>query len=370
MITEKLYETDSYIKEFEAEVVSICEKGVILDKTAFFPEGGGQYGDTGYIGDTRVIDTVIEDGIIYHVTSSPIKKGRFKCRIDWQKRFVRMQNHTGEHILSGVISNNYGYHNVGFHLSDEEVTLDVDGKFTDEDVDFLERETNRLIYENHPVIIFFPSSQKLKEIDYRSKLDLTENVRIVRVEGVDQCACCAPHLSSSAQVGMMKIVKHYNYKGGTRLHILCGEMAEKDYHRLSIMNTELTNRRSAKRYELVEIFDRMENEIAQLKEERKNLIGAIIEDKVRIAAEMGDMLLYKAEGFGMDELMRLADLSVRTYPERLTRAFCGNEANGYNFVIGGKGSKEYFAEFKQKYNARGGGRDMFQGKVSSIVGLE
>ncbi len=370
MITEKLYEKDSYIKEFEAEVVSVSEKGVVLDKTAFFPEGGGQHGDTGYIEDIRVTDTIIEDDIIYHITESPVEKGIVNCRIDWEKRFVRMQNHTGEHILSGVISNNYGYHNVGFHLSDEEVTLDVDGKFTDEDADFLERETNRIIYENHPIIIFYPTSEELKEIDYRSKLDLTENVRIVRVDGVDQCACCAPHLSTTAQVGLMKIVKHYNYKGGTRLHILCGELAEKDYHRLSSMNTELTNRRSAKRYELVEIFDRIESEITALKEERKSLITAVIEDKVRAMANSGEILLYRAEGFAMDELIRLADMSVKTYPERLTRAFCGNESDGYNFVIGGKDAKEYFAEFKHKYNARGGGRDMFQGKVSNIDGLE
>ena len=365
MKTEKLYENDSYIKEFEAEVVAVTDKGAVLDRTAFFPEGGGQYGDTGYIGDVRVTDTVIDDGVIYHVTEAPVETGRVNCRIDWEKRFVRMQNHTGEHILSGVISNSYGYHNVGFHLSDEEVTLDLDGKLTDGDVEFLEREVNRLIYENHPVIIFYPEPEELKNIDYRSKLDLTENVRIVRVEGVDRCACCAPHLSSTAQVGILKIVKHYNYKGGTRLHILCGELAERDYHRLSEINTELTNRRSAKRYELIEVYERMEKEIADLKEAYNTLMASVITAKVDSAEDTAGNICYFAENFSMPDLIRLADASVARYPDRLTAAFCGNDTEGYNFVIGGYEAKEFFAGFKSRFNARGGGRDMYQGKVTA-----
>ncbi len=338
--------------------------GVVLDKTAFFPEGGGQYGDTGYINGIKVVDTQINDGIIYHKTEASIETGEANCELDWDIRYNRMQNHTGEHILSGVIHGKFGYNNVGFHLSDEEVTLDVDGKLTDDDIIWLEKEVNRVIDENREVSVIFPSSEELLDLEYRSKLDLTEGVRIVKVDGVDMCACCAPHVVTTAEVGLLKIVKHYNYKNGTRMHILCGDIARRDYRELSSMNTKIVNAASAKRYELCEVFDRMNAEISALKEELKNLKSSVIEDKINSQINGKDTYCYFVSDFAMEDLIRLADTSVKRYTDAITAAFSGNDTDGYNFAIGGNGAKELFAEFKAKFNARGGGRDMFQGKVS------
>ncbi len=364
-MTEKLYKNDSYIKKFTARVISSDEKGTILDKTAFFPEGGGQYGDTGYINGIRVTDTQIKDGIIYHITEAPVEQTEVNCTLDWNIRYNRMQNHTGEHILSGVINRKFGYNNVGFHMSNDEVTLDVDGKLTEEDIIWLEDEVNRIIDENREVYCIYPEGDELRNLQYRSKLDLTEGVRIVVIDSVDMCACCAPHVKTTAEVGLLKIVKHYNYKNGTRMHILCGDFARRDYRILSDMNTRIVNASSAKRYELTDIFERKEAEIYALKEELKAFKGAVIEKKVVAKGQGKEYYCYFEDNFTMDDLIRMADLSVMTYPDALTAAFSGNDADGYNFVIGGKDAKERFADFKSKFNARGGGRDMYQGKVQT-----
>ncbi|MBQ4562162.1 MAG: hypothetical protein IJA55_07565 [Clostridia bacterium] len=364
-MTEKLYEKDSYIKNFTAKIIFSDEKGTILDKTAFFPEGGGQYGDTGYINGVKVTDTVIKDGNVYHITERPVDADEADCTLDWSIRYNRMQNHTGEHILSGVIHSKYGYNNVGFHLSNDEVTLDVDGKFTEDDILWLEEEVNRIIDENRTVYCIYPEGNELENLDYRSKLDLTEGVRIVVIDGVDKCACCAPHVRTTSEVGVLKIVKHYNYKNGTRMHILCGDFARRDYRILSDMNTRIVNASSAKRYELTEIFDRKEAEISALKEELRAFKTSVIEKTVLTQDKNREVYVYFEDKFTMDDLIRMADLSVNCYPDALTAAFSGNDTDGYNFVIGGKDAKERFADFKAKFNARGGGRDMYQGKVSA-----
>lgn len=363
-MTEKLYEKDSYIKNFTAKVISSDETGTVLDRTAFFPEGGGQYGDTGYINGVKVTDTQIKDGIVYHITETPVTIGEAECSLDWDIRYNRMQNHTGEHILSGVINKKYGYNNVGFHLSDDEVTLDVDGKLTDADILWLEQEVNRVIDNNCKVSVHFPTPEELPTLQYRSKLDLTEGVRIVKIDTVDMCACCAPHVATASEVGLLKIVKHYNYKGGTRMHILCGDLARRDYRTLSDQNTKVVNAYSAKRYELCDVVDRLEKEIYTLKDQLRTLRASVIESMVQ-GNDGKDVCLYLVDDFAMDELIKLADRSVALYPDALTVALSGNDADGYNFAIGGNNAKDRFADFKAKFNARGGGRDMYQGKVQA-----
>ncbi len=364
-MTDRLYENNSYIKEFTAKVISSDEQGTVLDSTAFFPEGGGQDGDTGYINGIRVTDTRIKDGVIYHITQAPIEQTEASCALDWSVRYNRMQNHTGEHILSGVIHRKHGYNNVGFHMSDEEVTLDVDGKLTDADILWLEEEVNRIIDDNCKVNIKYPAPEELPALEYRSKLDLTEGVRIVDIDTVDMCACCAPHVATTGEVGLLKIVKHYNYKGGTRMHILCGDFARRDYRALSEQNTKVVNTYSAKRYELCEVVERLEKEIYTLKDQLRTLRSSVIESMVQ--GNMGKgVCLYFADDFAMDELIKLADRSVSLYPDALTVALSGNDTDGFNFAIGGANAKERFADFKTKFNARGGGRDMYQGKVQTI----
>ena len=224
--TVRLYENNSYIKTFDAVVLSCEEKDgayfIVLNQTSFFPEGGGQYADKGTIGEATVLDVQIKDEIITHKIDKPINVGEsVTCKIDWDTRFSRMQHHTGEHIVSGVIHNIYGYNNVGFHLNDHIVTLDTDGPLNEQDIAKIELEVNKVIYANKKINVIYPSASELSNYDYRSKLDITENVRLVEIEGVDLCACCAPHVAQTGEIGIIKIISFIPYKKGKgKKHVL------------------------------------------------------------------------------------------------------------------------------------------------------
>ena len=233
-MTEKLYYKDAYIKEFTATVIdSVTDsKGVavILDKTAFFPEEGGQSADNGNIADARVFDVKERGGVIYHYVDKPLNIGStVDCSIDFADRFEKMQCHTAEHIISGAIHRLFGLDNVGFHLGATEVTMDVNGYLTREQLDEVELIVNRAVFDNVPVKTYFPTSDELAEIPYRSKLDLTENVRIVEVVGYDLCACCAPHVAFTGEIGLVKILDFEKHRGGTRINIAAGYRALRDY---------------------------------------------------------------------------------------------------------------------------------------------
>ncbi len=232
-MTVKLYDGDSRLRSFEAEVLR-CEPAgnawaVTLDQTAFFPEGGGQSADTGTLGGVRVLDVQELNGEIVHTLPSPLPAGeRVTGLLDWEIRFRRMQNHSGEHLLSGLVHRTYGYRNVGFHLGDGDVTVDFDGELDREQLDELETAVNRAIAENVPIRCWYPSAEELAALDYRSKLELTENVRLVRIVGYDLCACCAPHVSRTGEIGSLRILDHMRHRGGIRLHLLCGMDALED----------------------------------------------------------------------------------------------------------------------------------------------
>ena len=193
ILTEKLYDNDAYLTEFTAQVISCtpCENGykVILDKTAFFPEEGGQYSDKGFIDDSAVFDVQLENGELLHYCSEAVS-GSVIGKIDFQRRFRNMQSHTGEHIISGLIHSLFGGENVGFHLGQEEVTCDYDIELDSQQLALIELEANKAIYRNLAVKGYYPQAEKLKEIPYRSKKEIEEAVRIVEIEDIDCCACC------------------------------------------------------------------------------------------------------------------------------------------------------------------------------------
>lgn len=217
--------------EFDAQVIA-CEKKdgfwqVVLDKTAFFPEGGGQPGDSGYISGVRVCDTRLRSGDIVHLCEKELPAGEVHCRIDGERRLRFMQNHTGEHILSGLAHSMYGCTNVGFHMGSRDVTVDFDIELDEGQLWTLEKAVNDAIARSLPVRSYYP--EDLSAVEYRSKLELTENVRIVEIEGIDRCACCAPHLPLTSMVGVLSVLSFERWKGGVRLHILCGLDAHRHY---------------------------------------------------------------------------------------------------------------------------------------------
>ena len=228
--TEKLYYIDAYIKEFDALVISsvACEGGydTVLDKTAFFPEEGGQYSDKGYIDGVFVFDVREKDGIIHHYSKESINVNKTAhCSINFEERFDKMQQHTAEHMISGFLHKLYGIENTGFHLGAVDVTLDTSKQVSREQMAEIERLVNLAVCRNIKIETSFPKSEELPSLDYRSKLDLTENVRIVDIGDVDSCACCAPHVSFTGEIGMVKLVDSVKRKDGSRIRMLAGKRA-------------------------------------------------------------------------------------------------------------------------------------------------
>lgn len=229
-MTEKLYYKDAYLKEFTALVIScdLTDAGydIILDKTAFFPEEGGQYSDKGYIEESEVFDVREVDEIIHHYAKKAVNVNEsVHCSIDFDERFDKMQQHTAEHMISGFFHKLYGIENTGFHLGAVDVTLDTSKPVTAEQLAYVEGLVNIAVTRNIKIETLFPKSEELSALEYRSKLDLTENVRIVNIGDVDSCACCAPHVSFTGEVGMVKFVDAVKHKGGSRIRMLAGKRA-------------------------------------------------------------------------------------------------------------------------------------------------
>ena len=203
-MTRRLFYEDSHLSQFTAQVIS-CGKTdqgfeVILDATAFYPEGGGQAADTGTLNDVKVTHTFERGEQIVHLCDSPLEVGeKVEGRIDYDKRFLRMQQHSGEHMVSGIIHRRYGYHNTGFHMGNESITIDFDGVIPMEDLQAIEGEANDAVWKNLPVKCWYPGEEELKTVPYRSKKEIPWPVRIVEVPGIDICACCGTHVAQTGE---------------------------------------------------------------------------------------------------------------------------------------------------------------------------
>ncbi len=371
MITEKLYDKDSHIISFTAKVVDCRESEngfeIILDKTAFFPEGGGQYADTGKTGDVDVTDVQIINDEIVHFTNKALNIGEeIECNINWEQRFRRMQNHSGEHIVSGIVHTLYGYENVGFHLGDD-VTIDFDGELTREQLLDVEKRANEAIYKNAKFTCEYPDEETLKNLSYRSKLELTENVRIVTVEGYDVCACCAPHVYSAGEIGIIKILDFARHRGGIRVHLLCGKDALEDYE------TKYDNLRSvatalcAKQNETSQAFERFNEEHGALKAELAALKKELAKLKASAIENTDECILIFEADTDMNDLRKLV-LNGAEKTTKLCAGFSGNDNSGYRFAIASKNIdlREKSKEITAALNGRGGGSsELLQGNAAA-----
>ena len=370
-MTEKLYDKDSHLKEFSATVLS-CEKSgenysVILDKTAFFPEGGGQESDRGNIGEAAVLDVRIVSGEIIHCTDRPLNIGEeYACNLNWDRRFRNMQNHSGEHIVSGIVHRLYGLNNVGFHLG-AEMTVDFDGAISREQLLEVERLANKAVFQNVPIRAYYPDEKELKALDYRSKLELTENVRIVDIKGYDLCACCAPHVKKTGEIGLIKILDSFKNKGGVRIFIKCGIDALDDYNDKYLNVQKISNLLSVKQYEAALAVDRLSDENRELKFEIASLKKRLIAEKTKSFVPESDKTAVFEEGLDIKELQLFAD-SLYKKSGGIRGVFSGEECN-YSFAICGEETALdlFFKEFKENLNAKGGGRNgMVQGTVATV----
>lgn len=353
---KRLYYEDAYLTGFEACVTEISEKGIVLDKTAFFPEGGGQSSDTGFLGGVFIYDVQEEDGVIYHKTKDEITFSAgdtVSGKIDFDKRFSDMQNHSGEHIVSGIVHNTFGYENVGFHLTESEIALDFSGVIDADKITKIELEANRAVWKNLEIKTFFPDENERKSISYRSKKEIDGELRLVEIEGVDVCACCAPHVRRTGEIGVIKIVGFEKHRGGTRVYILCGERALKDYAIKQKENKSTGTLLKVKEYETSEAVaallkkkDDLEYEVTRLNiEMAKKAAGAYEKSDLIVAFDSftGQALTHFANG--LKEKSRLA------------AAFGKAGENTYQFMILYDGDvSELMKKMSASLSVRGGGK--------------
>lgn len=371
--TYRIYYDDSYIFDFDAKVIG-CERNeagnfaILLDKTAFFPESGGQYGDCGFIGSSHISDTKEKDNVIFHIADRPVEVGQIlHCKIDGDARFIKMQNHSGEHIVSGLMHSRFGIENVGFHLGHYDVTMDFNKKISREQLDCIEEAANDVIYRNLPIEIFYPDKNELDKLSYRSKLDITDNVRIVKIGDVDTCACCAPHVRMTGEIGIIKLLDYAPYKGGTRVHMLCGKWALSDYGKRYSNLSEIAVMLSSKSDEAAEKFRFFMNEKKQL--ELK--LSVLKKSNVTLKAEQllpdadGNIIVFeKTEADVMQDYVN----ALLTKCENLAAVFSGDDKNGYNFIIasGKIDLKSILPELSSTFSVKcGGSKSMIRGFISA-----
>ena len=384
-MTVKLYDSKPYDHTFEA-TVQTCQKAgdgenglyaVTLDQTLFFPEEGGQTPDTGVlkpclpnaVDPCRVTDVRIEGGEIIHYCDKPLEPGTpVEGKIDWTHRFDNMQQHTGEHIVSGLVNQYFGFNNVGFHLSNETVTMDYDHELTPEEINRLELLANEAIWKNCPVTAWYPSPDELASLDYRSKIDLDAGVRLVRIDGVDLCACCAPHVSGTAQVGLLKIIDFRRYKGGMRLWIKCGGRALADYRMLHDQAGAISDEFSAPRDALLEPVQKAKQDLDALKAELARVHASLLQNTIKsIPDDQRHAVLFEPE---MNDTKALRDALNELAEKRdgYCAAFYDRQGNVWRYLCAAAGSdcRIWNEELKKAFPVRGGGKEgMVQGSVEA-----
>ena len=372
MTTEKLYYIDSHLFDFEATVLDCrkTEKGwaAILDRTAFFPEGGGQPADTGFIASIPVTDVQEQGGEILHFCGeAPPMGAHLPCRVEREQRLVRMQNHSGEHIVSGLAHELYGCENVGFHMGEDCMTIDFDRELSWQQLMEVETLANRAVRDNLPVLCSFPEGEVLQTLEYRSKLDLTENVRIVEIPGIDRCACCAPHVERTGEIGLIKILDAERHRGGVRLSLCCGMLALKDYRVKQENIAAMSQALSAKRQETAEAVSRLLTE----QQKNKERIAALSMELARLKAEdcpatEGNLCVFDNV---LDEvaLRELVNLLMEKCGG-IAAAFSGSDETGYRYIMGSRhvDLRRCAKEINRLIDGRGGGKpQMIQGSAAA-----
>ena len=367
MDQNRLYYATPYVKTFMCTVIS-CTKNkkgtgdTILNQTAFYPEGGGQPSDTGALNGVKVLHVSEKGEEIIHELEAPLEEGVLaEGVIDWQKRYDNMQQHTGEHIFSGLVHKHFGYDNVGFHMGTDEVTVDFNGVLTQEQLDELEDEANQLIYDNVPVKVFYPSKEELEELDYRSKKELTGLVRIVEIPGGDICACCGTHVETTGEVGLIKLRTMINYKGGVRISMLCGRRALMDYRERLKDEIRISNLLSAKLALVPDAVEKMKNESQEKDLALGRLWQQLLEKKAESYPESTEVLAVFEEGLSPVQLRQLATMLYEKGKGKIVGVFSGNEDEQvYQYALGSSQAdmRKLSKAMNGALNGRGGGSNL------------
>ena len=361
MQTRKLYYEDSHMQRFTAEVLSCTDIGkgfeVILDATAFYPEGGGQAADTGALGGVRVMDTRERGETVVHLCDGPLEVGsQVEGVIDYHLRFPRMQQHSGEHIVSGILYRRYGWQNRGFHMGTDIITVDTEGVVPAEDLASIEAEANAAVWANLPVKTWYPSPEELVSIPYRSKKALTGPVRIVEFPGTDICACCGTHVKATGEIGLIKMISSVNFRSGSRIEMACGEQALRLLNTSYEQNKLVSQAFSAQLHETGAAAKRMNDALAQQKYLLIGLERQIFHSIADSCAGKGDVVRFE-EGLDSTAVRELAD-AIAEKCGGAACVFSGSDESGYGFclVIRDGDLRALGREMTQAFHGRGGGK--------------
>lgn len=369
-MTERIYNENAYCKEFSAAVLN-CEAGkkhtyeVTLDRTAFYPEGGGQPADMGTLGGVNVLDVRDRGGEVIHITDAPLTVGdTVTGTLDWQRRFDHMQNHSGEHMVSGLIYQKYGFHNIGFHMGKDTITIDFDGEFPFEELSALEAAANQAVWDNSAVDITVYDQESAKTVAYRSKKELSGSIRVVTFPHVDVCACCGTHVARTGEVGLIKLLSIQKAKGGVRIEMLCGRRALAYVNGIFGQNHQVSVALSAKPMNTAAAVHRLK----KVSEENEYRLNGLENDAfLRRGQELenaGNVLLFE-NPMNANSVRKLAVAVMEKCGGRCA-VFAGEDGNGYSYAIGETGGdlRSFTKTMNQTLNGRGGGKPNFvQGSV-------
>lgn len=374
-MTERAFDTDSHASEFDAYVLSCDEREgkfhTVLDRTLFFPEEGGQYSDTGRLGDALVLHVYERDGIIYHVCDIALSAGECVHGVlDFAQRIRKMQNHTGEHIISGIVHRIYGYKNVGFHLGGDGMTVDFDGELDRCQLDEIEMYANEAVCACLPVKASYPDETELAQMEYRSKRDISGRVRIVQIgEGgsLDCCACCAPHVSNTGEIGIIKILDAIRYKGGVRLSVLCGYDALDDYRQRYLSIYSISTKISAKQSEVCAGVDRLISEAEHMRARISELNRQVRSYRLeRIEHVSGNLCLFE----DIDDMLQQRGFANEAMKrcDGVCAVFSPDSRGGYRYIIMSRtvDLRSRLSEINGAICGRGGGSaDMISGSCTA-----
>lgn len=371
MGTRRLYYENVYIKEFDAEVLQ-CREGkngyeIILDESAFYPEGGGQSCDTGSLGDAEVKDVQEKDGELIHYTDKALEEGaKVHGKINWERRFDLMQQHSGEHMVSGLVHEKYGYNNVGFHMGSDVITIDFSGVLDEEQLQEIEDRVNEKIWENASVQITYPSGEELENIPYRSKKELTGQVRIVEFPGTDICACCGTHVTHTGEIGAVKFLSVVKFRQGVRVEMISGKRVIDYFSKTAKENSKVSVLLSAKPQETSKAVERLQEENFRLKGKILDMEEEIFKAEAEKWEGAGSVLIFK-KNMEADSVRKLTDAVMQTCCG-CCAVFSDNGDGTYKYAMGEKDGnlREFTKEMNQALNGRGGGKPFFvQGSVSA-----
>ena len=371
METEKLYYQDCHLAVFSARVLACAasDRGweIILDRTAFYPEGGGQAADQGTLGGVRVLHTKEVNDSVVHICDGPLEEGsRVEGRLDWEGRFHRMQQHTGEHIVSGLIHSRWGFHNTGFHMGGEGITIDFDGVIPASELPWLEAQANRAVWANLPVKCWIPAKEELETLRYRTKKQLPWPVRIVQIPGCDSCACCGVHTAFTGEVGLIKLFSAIPFRGGTRMLMACGGHALQILNDAYRQNQLVSQAFSVPMSETGEGAKRMNEQLAALKFQ----ITGLQREKLAALAESyrgrGDVLCFVPELDG--GLLRELGDRIASLCGGRAAVFAGSDGEGYSYCLVSLSGdlRPLGKQLNAALNGRGGGKPgSIQGRCSA-----